>query len=164
MRPISDVSTVRLNSGWARQTVLERCTTATVGDFSRDLSQRTCVCRDQLDEVGLPVGAGLREQMLKMGLESGFRDADVRRNSTDLAHRREHAQFARRQLAELRHCLHRGWYLDRSLVTARGSGPISARQRVGKTGGELDKIGLAAGTGLGEYAMQMGFDGRFGDT
>jgi hypothetical protein len=48
--------------------VLERCTTATVGDFSGDLSQRTCVCRDQLDEVGLPVGAGFREQMLKMVL------------------------------------------------------------------------------------------------
>jgi len=72
--------------------LLERCTTATVGDFSRDLSQRTCVCRDQLDEVGLPVGAGLREQMLKMGLDGGFRDADDfgdRRNSADFAHRRE---------------------------------------------------------------------------
>src|ERR1700682_644368 len=145
MRPISDVSTVRLNSGWARQTVLERCTTATVGDFSRDLSQRTCVCRDQLDEVGLPVGAGLREQMLKMGLDGGFRDADDfgdRRNSADVAHRREHPQFARRQLVELRQRLHRRRRFKRSLVNEhRRHGGIFYAGMPPRPGGERQDVG-----------------------
>jgi hypothetical protein len=87
----------------------KRCTTATVIDLSGDLPQRTCVGRDQFDEVGLPVGAGLRKQTLQMGFDSGFPNTDDfgnRRNAANLADRREHAQFARRQPVELRDGLH----------------------------------------------------------
>ena len=39
----------------------------------------------------------------------------------------------------------------------------SVHQRIGKSGGELDQIGLAIGAGLREHAVQVGFDGRLGD-
>jgi hypothetical protein len=38
----------------------------------------------------------------------------------------------------------------------------STRQRIGKSCSDLDEVGLAAG--LGEHPIQMGLDGRFGDT
>src|SRR6267378_7676720 len=54
------------------------------------------------------------------------------------------------------------------MTIRRKSSPLwaaaSVRQRTGKCGGELDKIGLAAGACLEEYAVQMGLDGGFGDT
>src|SRR3982074_1781653 len=44
------------------------CHFATPGDFvSGGLSQRTGVRRDQLDEVDLPAGAGLRKQWCRVG-------------------------------------------------------------------------------------------------